>query len=340
MSRASSVGVIEAAYAVDRATPEWLDGVVKAVAPLLDEGHGVWAALYDASTRDAFRIGPFAAHEVPAERLELLKSGAEGLPFSVIERTFVTRTCGTLSQLLGASFLDENPLVESFEQMWGIADSIGINAQDPTMYGCVLGVPLSKRRKVPAAFATRWSRLAAHVASGFRLRRQLDQTLERGLDGAEAVLDPGGRLAHAEGAATDDAARLALRGAAVALDKARARAVRTPDADGALEVWRPLVEARWTLYDHFERDGRRYYVARRNDPAMAEDGLTLRERQVVGFAALGHSNKLIAYELGLRPSTVATHLSVAARKLGLSSRLALIQTLRAARQPAPTGESP
>ncbi|MBL8918216.1 MAG: helix-turn-helix transcriptional regulator [Myxococcaceae bacterium] len=331
MSGAKTVGVIEAAYAVDRATPEWLDGVVKAVAPVLDAGHGVWAGLYDASRRDAFRIGSFAGVGVPAERLELLKAGAETLPYAVIERTFVTRTCGTLSQLLGASFLDTNPLVEAFQQTWGIADSIGINAQDPTMFGCVLGVPLSKRQPVSAAFGARWSRLAAHVASGFRLRRQLDATLQRGLDGAEAVLEPDGALAHAEGPATDGAARLALRGAAVALDKARARAVKTPDADAAIEAWRPLVEARWTLYDHFERDGRRYYVARRNDPALAEDALTPRERQVVGFAALGHSNKLIAYELGLGASTVATHLSSAAKKLGLTSRLALIKQLRASR---------
>lgn len=326
-----SVAVIEAAYAVDLPTPQWLTGVVKAVAPELDEGHGVWAALYDASRPEAFHLGPFAAHEVPAERLELLKVGAESLPYSVIERTFVTRTCGTLSQLLGASFLDENPMVEAFEQTWGIHDSIGINAQDPTMFGCVLGVPLPRRKTVSTRFVGQWGRLAAHVASGFRLRRQLDAISQRGVEGAEAVLEADGVLAHAEGEAAEGPARLALRGAAVALDKARAKAAKTNDAAGALEVWRPLVEARWTLYDHFDRDGRRYYVARRNDPRLAEDGLSLRERQVVGFAALGHSNKLIAYELGLKPSTVATHLSSAARKLGLPGRVALIQKLRARR---------
>lgn len=331
MKGSQTVAVIEAAYAIDRPTPEWLEGVVKAVAPVVDAGHGAWAALYDASKPEAFRIGPFAAHQVPAQRLELLESAAPMLPYSVIERTFLTRTCGTLSQLLGHRFMNEHPMVQAFEQTWGIADSIGINAQDPTMFGCVLGVPLGKRRAVDSTFSGRWSRLAAHVASGFRLRRQLDASLQRGLDGAEAVLEPDGDIAHAEGLATEGPARLALRGAAVALDKARARAARIASGDDAVETWRPLVEARWTLYDHFERDGRRYYVARRNDPKVAEDGLTLRERQVVGFASLGHSNKLIAYELGLKPSTVATHLSAAAKKLGLGSRLELIQQLRSSR---------
>lgn len=331
MKGSHTVAVIEAAYAVDKPTTEWLDGVVGAMSPVLDAGLGLWAALYDASKPEAFRLGPFSAPRVPAERLALLKAGGEALPYSTIEHIFARHTCATISQVLGASFLDEHPVPQMFRENWGIADSIGINAQDPTMHGCVLGVPLSKRKAVSATFAARWSRLAAHIASGFRLRRQLDWTLERGLTGAEAVLEPDGALAHAEGAATEGPARLALRGAAVALDKARAKAARISDPDGAIGEWRPLVEARWTLYDHFERDGRRYYVARRNDPEVAEDGLTLRERQVAGFAALGHSNKLIAYELGLKPSTVATHLSAAAKKLGLSGRLELIQHLRASR---------
>lgn len=203
MKGAPTSQVIEAAYAVDRPTPEWLSGVVAAVAPALDAGLGVWAGLYDASNPDAFRIGPFASHGVPPERLELLRAGAESLPYAIIERTFVTRTCGSLSQLLGASFLDENPIVEAFRQTWGIHDSIGINAQDPTMYGCVLGIPLPRRQAVSPSFATRWSRLAAHVAAGFRLRRQLDLAQQRGLDGAEAVLDAGGALAHAEGRAAE-----------------------------------------------------------------------------------------------------------------------------------------
>jgi DNA-binding CsgD family transcriptional regulator len=43
----------------------------------------------------------------------------------------------------------------------------------------------------------------------------------------------------------------------------------------------------------------------------------VRERQIAGWASLGHSNKLIAYELGLPLSTIATHLRRAVRKLGL-----------------------
>jgi len=52
-------------------------------------------------------------------------------------------------------------------------------------------------------------------------------------------------------------------------------------------------------------------------------GLTLRERQVLAYAGLGHSNKVIAYELGLSTSTVSTHLARARRKMQLPLGVAL-----------------
>ena len=83
------------------------------------------------------------------------------------------------------------------------------------------------------------------------------------------------------------------------------------------------------MLDQFDRDGRRYYVARANEPPVdALAKLSARETQVVKAAALGHSNKHIAYELGIGPSTVAVHLKAASAKLGVSSRLDLIMLIR------------
>ena len=115
----------------------------------------------------------------------------------------------------------------------------------------------------------------------------------------------------------------ALREQAIAIDRARGP-MRKTDPDEALRAWQALVSGRWTLLDHFDRDGRRYFIARRNEtPAEGPVGLSPRERQVLGWAALGHPGKLIAYELGLKRSTVATHLSSAVRKLGLKGRAEL-----------------
>jgi DNA-binding CsgD family transcriptional regulator len=125
------------------------------------------------------------------------------------------------------------------------------------------------------------------------------------------------------------ALRNALRDATLAIDRARARRKRDPEA--AIDLWRALVEGRWSMIDRFDSNGRRLFVARRNDPAArGPRGLTARERQVVGYAALGHSNKLIAYELGLAESTVANHLTDAQLKLGVRTRTELIQIHSAA----------
>jgi DNA-binding CsgD family transcriptional regulator len=55
--------------------------------------------------------------------------------------------------------------------------------------------------------------------------------------------------------------------------------------------------------------------------------LSDRERQVATRAALGHSYKQIAYELGIGLSTVWKYLERAAIKLGATSRVSLIQLM-------------
>ncbi|MCY1042101.1 LuxR C-terminal-related transcriptional regulator [Corallococcus sp. bb12-1] len=69
------------------------------------------------------------------------------------------------------------------------------------------------------------------------------------------------------------------------------------------------------------------------EPAPARPPLTClssREQQVVLQAIQGHSNKLIAIELALTESTVATHLRRALVKLRLRSRRDLIVELQCA----------
>ena len=46
---------------------------------------------------------------------------------------------------------------------------------------------------------------------------------------------------------------------------------------------------------------------------------------MVEYAAHGHANKLIAYELGLSEGTISTHLKSALRKLRLGGRAELIR---------------
>jgi two-component system response regulator NreC len=60
-------------------------------------------------------------------------------------------------------------------------------------------------------------------------------------------------------------------------------------------------------------------------PALALDGLTEREREVLAYLAEGASNAEIAETLSISPKTVARHRENIMRKLGLHSRTELVK---------------
>jgi DNA-binding NarL/FixJ family response regulator len=96
--------------------------------------------------------------------------------------------------------------------------------------------------------------------------------------------------------------------------------------DPALSEWKALFSGRWSVVDHFDTDGKMFIVARRNEPKSPQaKGLTARENLVAALAAQGYSNKEIHYELGLPLSTIASSLTSAILKLGVSSRMALVR---------------
>ncbi|MGZ3445619.1 MAG: response regulator transcription factor [Myxococcaceae bacterium] len=107
-----------------------------------------------------------------------------------------------------------------------------------------------------------------------------------------------------------------LRDACQSIDRARADERTDPAALGS----------RWSLLDSFESNGRQYVVAARDTISSERPGLSPREAQVVGLLALGHSNKVISYELGLAWSTVRVLVHRAARKLGVGTRKELERT--------------
>jgi len=240
----------------------------------------------------------------------------------------------TVSDELGVKVLKTNAAVVAGWGPLGIKDMLGVLAVDPGGSIVTLVVPQRKVVATTPARTQTWARLAAHLAAAHRLRRWARNGKLAEISSfadaegvAEAVLTPDGRIQHALDAAKPLVARAALRAAAVAID--RAKAVRRRSPSQAVALWRALVEARWSLVDQFDRDGRHFLVACRNDvKVLGLKSLSSRERQVASFCALGHSNKLIAYELGLSVSTVSTHLHRAMRKLGARSRLEFIAATR------------
>jgi DNA-binding CsgD family transcriptional regulator len=238
-------------------------------------------------------------------------------------RTFRRLAFGAVSETIV-------PIVRGYRELfprYGVEDLACINATDPTFRGCLICLPRPVTVYPPRVRYV-WRQLAAHLAAGMRLRRVL-AALAGGGDRAgtaEAVLTAEGRAEHATGPARSGAARAALKESLVRIEAARRS--RQGEPSKAVDMWRGLCAGRWSLVEHFERDGRRYFLAYRNDPALARArALTERERQVCTYAAMGHSNKLIAYSLGLSPPAVATHLERARRKLGRKLTLAALQAL-------------
>jgi len=141
---------------------------------------------------------------------------------------------------------------------------------------------------------------------------------------ADAVLPVGSEIVPVTHAAHLNQSRESLRSAARTLDRARGP-TRSADSARALLDWKVLAEHRWSLVDHFDRDGKRYVLACRSSASFEAGALlTPRERQVVLLAVRGHSNKVIGHELGITTSTVGVLLGRARARLGVTSRRELI----------------
>src|SRR5262249_48032411 len=159
--------------------------------------------------------------------------------------------CGTSSQVPGLE-----RLTTALDAYGGARDILSVNGRDPQGSGVWLGVPLPRVTRLNDEKLQLLSRTAAHFAAGFRLRRALARS-------NEAVLTPSGELVHAEGPARLGAAREELRRAVRRIERARSRVGRREPAR-ATGSWKVLVDARWTVVDSFEQDGKRFVVAARN----------------------------------------------------------------------------
>ena len=329
------IGMVEAAYRLEGDETEWLCDLVAAMLPALDHGMGVYAYTFDLNdpahpVSYPVAIGPdYLAATVydlntscPPEILTALHGSRR--PYATVNEV-LSRSPDPRLRVATANYpvaIEGREPAPMSELIW---DCIGVNAANPDGTGVIVAAPLPRPIHIAARDRVRFGRVAAHIAAALRLRRAL---AGEGAGAEEAVLAPDGACLHAEGPAKPRAAREDLRRAARAIDRARGPLRR--EQDRALGIWRSLCAGRWTLLDRFESDGRRFLIARENAPSAPRPrALTERERQVVALAALGHTNKLVAYCLGLSPSMVAAHLKRAMGKLGVSSRLELIQTCRA-----------
>jgi DNA-binding NarL/FixJ family response regulator len=128
-------------------------------------------------------------------------------------------------------------------------------------------------------------------------------------------------LARVERAARRAASRFAQNALHDALVRIEAACSEKGDTERSARLRRRLARGGWLLVEVFERDGRRYCLVQKSPLAQKRGiALTRREREILGYAELGFSNKVIAHALAVSPSTIANVLHKAQKKLGHNFR--------------------
>lgn len=122
-------------------------------------------------------------------------------------------------------------------------------------------------------------------------------------------------------------ARRVLARLIAAHDRRIEQAERKSDVSRQRVRWRD-----WRLLDEISVGNDVYLLLHRvQPPPRGLDSLTARELEALRLASEGSSNKEIAYQLSVTPSTVKTLLFRAARRIGAAGRQGLIERYRARR---------
>ena len=325
------ISVVEAAYDTDAAGDDWLATVTETAATFFPGRSRMMSLVVDAdSTPQIRRLYSEGSEERELRDMSDFLRALDELPED-FNRIYMERgtSLNAVSSILGQK-PSEHPEFSRFAPD-DVRDYVGIMAHVPSGHSIQIGAVMPSATQVDEAWKPVWDQITAHVANAFRLRERND-ALEP--DTADAVVDPSGEVRHlgSEREKKGDV-RDALREAATGIERARTD-LRDDDPRRALDLWKGLVSGYYSLVDYFDTDGRRFYVARRNDPDVHEpESLSLRERQVVALAALGYTHQRTAYALGLSPSTIATYFGRARKKMGVDSRIELIRLFRSLTAP-------
>jgi DNA-binding CsgD family transcriptional regulator len=344
--RANVVSLVEAAYLRNDDLQKWLENLVRVADAALSGGRGVFGIVIEnegdtteagvgtiddpgkSPTGDNFanraKIHATSYSGLPDRILETAAPLFEFTPNETVRQQYVTGgPVGTLSSVFAKVRGFDKRLMAT-----GVADAVYLRASDASGIELVLAIPGERPIRIPAARRLLLSYVASHVKTAYRLRAKCSDALSN--DDVEAIMSPDGKIEHARGGALEGDSREVLRAAALACLRAKSRTV---DAEAALAEWRALFHGRWSVVDHADTDGKMFVVARRNEPKTPQiKGLNARENLVAALAARGYSNKEIQYELGWPLSTVASCLTSAIFKLGVSSRTALVRVLSSGRR--------
>jgi DNA-binding NarL/FixJ family response regulator len=231
---------------------------------------------------------------------------------------------GTVKTLLGDA--PPNETLQGFSALVGAKDVLGLVAVVDDI-SLSVGAPHYETIQIGARDRQLLTQVALHLESSLRLRVHPSSVV--------AVLDPDGRVLHAEGTARHDRdAREHLTRHVTRVERGRTRRWRR-DVE-SVNAWSALISGTWGLVEQTERGGSRHYSVLEITRARHLRALTEVETHAVELSARGLTGKTVAYALGVSPSTVSKLLSSAALKLGTRSRTELVRLIARLLDTGPT----
>lgn len=320
--------LLDAVYAVEEYA-SWTRRLVRAIAQAAGSPH-VAAVLYDGRKRPGLKVGTalatHGASDLTSAILEQTTRMRESAPTEfreykgAVERAFAGPAVFRQAAVAPSHFFEQSPLGQMLKA-GRVNDQVILTTTDGDRAALFLSCVQVHDSAAAPGVSSLLTALSPHVSAAARLVRRAYRD-EPPCE--EATLGVDGRLQAAQGLARSPAKAAALK-TSVQLNEY----VRREAPDDALSLRVAMVAGRWSLIQRGQNDGRRYWVAVENCPATPRSPtrLTKRQRVVLHLVGRGATDAQIARELGIDPSTVATHIRNVARRLGVRGRVGLIDAL-------------
>lgn len=324
MAKGALLDVVDAAWRLDRDRSDWMNALVGAAAGGLPPGIG--GAAYHFRVQQGQPVltawsGHVHLSAIPARfhketpAAEILASyglDPEGKPLFASAMAEFSRDLFPRAVLPRA-------LHEEYRGV-GLEDALLFVVNDVGGEHFKLVMPLPSLATDPQLLSRyqqmrkRWAPVVRHLERALRLKH----ALSTGATSVAAQLDANGRGEFADPGQRGEILE------ALAREQHSRRALTSNDPHTSLTAWDQLLHGRFSIVRSQEGDGKVRFMAIENDPeAGVLRMLTPQERVVVERVAAGESNKVIAIDLGLAPSSVANMLKQAMTKMGVRERVHL-----------------
>lgn len=305
--------LLDAAYTPVPDETEWLESILEASLPLVDRGLGASVWTCDVGSPAIAGTMVSRGHDARALWSQCIESAG-------IETVRSAFKLGVLANVAYAGNAELRTAGRLAHDACGVGSFTSLVALDGMGWALAMTVPSAPGQRAfwpTGAARAMWERVGGHLSAAWRLRRTLAGRSTEAA--AEIVFGPQGKVLHrAEGLEARS-----LERAQTAVQQRIDRRGGDPDAE--VRARTALEATRWSVVTHAERT----YAVANPSSVRARAPLSHRETQAADLAAAGHSNKQIAYELGISYGSVVILLRRAAKKLGLAERAELVAHVRA-----------